>query len=444
MRRAGLIVFKYVLLAPLLIFGCSLDNVGQTPPRALLNFPIALTGAGDYLLVANSNFNLRYNTGSLFSLSLPRIRERLAQCTVAAPCAVPDVADLLVIEVWLGSHANSISLGGLRDVNGTSLRRAYIAVRSDSDLAHVDLDPNSGVLSCGQNQSPDCDSAHQHMRIDSTCGRTLTGAADLVAVATAPLATLGIAGGGDYSVLVYRNGRAGLVIDGEVSANEPTLVDVYSRLPTDLVQGVLAPTRPEIWVANSAVGTRVTREVGRARILVDPRSPSCPGFVPSARTAIGGLDVGGDLIAGEAQDIRDFAFTADGQRVFVVSRRPELVAVLYPNRVARNQGEFALGAQFAVPGGPSRVRLGTLAGRSVLAVSSYDGRAITLIDVDSEVVLEVISGLVGPHDLYFDPVRPWLYVAEFRDSTMRVVSLEAGHRGVIATLGTPRPIQILR
>ena len=50
------------------------DTSGVTPPKDTLFFPVGLsmTEEDDYLLVANSNFDLRYNGGTLVAIDLAR------------------------------------------------------------------------------------------------------------------------------------------------------------------------------------------------------------------------------------------------------------------------------------------------------------------------------------------------------------------------------------
>lgn len=80
-------------LASLGFAGCTIDNPGITPPSGVVNFPIALElspdsdsdGKPDFLYVANANFDLRYNAGSVQVYSLGKLQDAIdtASCRAA-------------------------------------------------------------------------------------------------------------------------------------------------------------------------------------------------------------------------------------------------------------------------------------------------------------------------------------------------------------------------
>lgn len=88
-RGAGAVSMSWaraaLLLAPL--WGCNLDNPGVSPPRGKLAYPIAVelsterndAGEPRYLYVANSNFDVRYNAGSLQSYDLNALADELRE-----------------------------------------------------------------------------------------------------------------------------------------------------------------------------------------------------------------------------------------------------------------------------------------------------------------------------------------------------------------------------
>jgi hypothetical protein len=71
-----------------LLGGC-LSNPGAPPPEGLLLSPIAVamrqpeSGAPTHLMVLNSNFNLRYNAGSLQSYDLTVLNQAIDEVCVA-------------------------------------------------------------------------------------------------------------------------------------------------------------------------------------------------------------------------------------------------------------------------------------------------------------------------------------------------------------------------
>jgi DNA-binding beta-propeller fold protein YncE len=103
-RLAG---FQMCALAVLAICAsaCNLDNPGFTPPRGRITYPIAVAlssetsanGAPRYLFVANSNFDLRYNAGSVHTYDLEALQAALAEhdCRALPEDTEPDAGDEL-------------------------------------------------------------------------------------------------------------------------------------------------------------------------------------------------------------------------------------------------------------------------------------------------------------------------------------------------------------
>lgn len=131
-----------------LLAACNLDQAGLDPPPRTLNFPIAVAlsepaGGGEprHLFVANSNFDIHYNTGSLQSIDLERVHAIIAsECGGgSADCVVPLSSDVVISEVGVGSHVSSIDVSPAGD-------RIYLAVRANRNLTFVDLE--DGELRC--------------------------------------------------------------------------------------------------------------------------------------------------------------------------------------------------------------------------------------------------------------------------------------------------------
>src|SRR5690606_16643490 len=148
----------------LAIAGCELDQQGIPPEPATLNFPIALglsratnaEGEPRYLFVVNSNFDLRFNDGTLMALDLDAVAaeieaapslppdERCGDPSMdLRPCQFDDVARFLADEVAIGSHGDGLAVGP-----GPDGERLYIPSRSNQNLVFVDFEPGNGTLSC--------------------------------------------------------------------------------------------------------------------------------------------------------------------------------------------------------------------------------------------------------------------------------------------------------
>ncbi|MFI5306252.1 MAG: hypothetical protein ACHQ53_02805, partial [Polyangiales bacterium] len=78
-----------------LALGCNINNPGDEPPRGLLYFPNAMVlskhadgEAPRYMFIANSDFDLRYNAGSVQAFSLERLEPKARACASTPDCEI--------------------------------------------------------------------------------------------------------------------------------------------------------------------------------------------------------------------------------------------------------------------------------------------------------------------------------------------------------------------
>jgi DNA-binding beta-propeller fold protein YncE len=133
------------LLTALGVGACNLHNEGLTPPDVALSYPISLAlsreetdpsgGDGpDFLYVANTNYDLRYNAGSVQSFDLKKLEAALGRnrcrtlgTVLGQPDASVEVADNTIYE--LGSSLDASLDAGVSD-----------AAVSDAGLAEAGVD----------------------------------------------------------------------------------------------------------------------------------------------------------------------------------------------------------------------------------------------------------------------------------------------------------------
>lgn len=421
--------------------GCGLDNGGTAPVAGELNFPVALavtpeTGGRQFLLVASSNFDLRYNAGALHSYDLVQMRAAIAGCATP-PCHFEDATGFMVSEALIGSYTSGMALSPRGD-------RVYLAVRSEVDLTWVDVDPANGALSCeGGGQPEICNERRRTTAVASSCGRTLTLSGDPVAVVAGRVDDLvGDGSSDDYVVMVHRNGRASLFIDRPVGgAPEPMLVHTTDGLPLDIVNATLEPSSQLVWTHTaSLIGVRQTRDVGFAGVAFDTRSPECSAVFSAGRLPMRGVDDGFDT--------RDSAFSADGSRAFVLSRRPEAILTIDLSRQPLFPGEAAIDRVSHVGYAPSRIERLEAGGREMLAAACFDDRKVWFVAAATGETAGAVPGFQGPYELAIDPVGELVWVVDFRDSVLRAIDYAPLADGreprLVATFGRIRPVQVLR
>lgn len=467
-RFAGLgFATRDALAAALAVMGCiacGLKNSGLEPPPQQLNFPISVllskedspTTAPRFLYAINSNFEARYNASSAQTIDLTRLDEAISACQAngdgddsgTAPCTI-DTADaeagLVVSEVLTGSYVADAQLAPDGD-------RIYMAQRSNSNLAVIDVDPSSGALSCGSDASgrASCSNDYQRADLQAAADRSLTVPNDPTGVYVAPLSDLGGgAGDGNFVLMSHRGGDASLFVDtpgeGPVA---PSLVDAIGDLAIDLQSVRMLPDSSVSWLPSSAFST-----VARVGVALDAElsSPFDARLFKLTELRLIGVDTG--LVnGGDMRTIR-FDDRTGGSLAFILSRRPEALLVVDLQSLAL--GRLGIVRVIPVGFGPSRFELAQFGARTVAFVSCFDGRNVYVIDVDFGGLISVIPGMSGPFGIAVDAVRQRLYIADFTVSVLRVVSLQkllacfGGSSNnctpeIIATVGIPSPVRQLK
>lgn len=442
---------------------CDIPNPGIAPASATLNFPIALaltqpnaaSGHPDFLVVASSNYDVRYNAGSLLSLDLNAIATRIAQvqadrttCTnteaqtdSTRECQLGEARDFLVSEAWIPSFAAGLVLSPQGD-------RLYMPARAAANLAWVDIDPATGVLSCDQAQgSLRCaDSRHTPLIETGCAGRDLTMTGDPNAVTVTSLDTLtGDAADADRDVvmMVLRNAQAVLFVDrrGSDPAHRiPVRTHVLTGVPSDAINAELEPDTGLTWVSTSSpVAQRATRLLARIGVNWNDVQPECSAAFLAPPVVLDGLATGFDT--------RDVAWTGGGRFAHVLSRLPESVITIDQDGSPFFSGAASISDIDDVGFGPSRLRAATIssgtASEDLLVATCFnEQRGVWVFHSDPVSVASIVPGFNGAYELVIDATRGLAFVGDFPTSVVRIIDLTPVLRGEPATLvgriGTPR------
>jgi hypothetical protein len=125
--------------------GCVKFDYNPLPPVENLYFPSGAALAGDVLVVASSNFDLRYASGRLDAFRLADLDAAAdgaaASCTGGRVCAsgpLPPAAGSVLLSSFSGEVGAAPVAGGWR---------AFVPVRSSGEVVAVDVAPD-GKLAC--------------------------------------------------------------------------------------------------------------------------------------------------------------------------------------------------------------------------------------------------------------------------------------------------------
>jgi hypothetical protein len=438
------LVLSCSLALVVLSTGCNFDQQGIPPEPATLNFPVSVSlsrpaepgSAPRHLFVVNSNFDLRFNDGTLMAFDLDRIAERLEAdgCSEATPCELEDLGPLLANEVGIGSHADGLAVSA----DGT---RLYMPGRSNRNLTYVDWLPEQARFECEQGEPEDgvvprCGDAFRRGSDGPvTSQRELTLTGDPVAVTTGRLEDVGgTPGSGDFVLLALRDGRVALFVEQGGPGSTPVLAHIVDGLPNSIVSMTLQPGTGLVWVTSA-----LSRSLGRVGIVVDRSDPARSFLYDAGAMRLGGVDDG--------QDTRDIQFdpVRPLERAFVLARRPESVITLDLTRRGVNAGDVAIGDIYEVGAGPSRMVLTRAGGRTYALASTFNARRLFVIDVEHTGLVAVVGGFSGPFEMVVDDARQLLYVVDFAVSVVRIIDLaplaESRPPYMVATLGEPTPVE---
>lgn len=475
---------------------CVSPGDGPSPPAAEMYYPvgIAVSPAGHTLYVANSDFDLQYNAGTVMALNLDRVRALIpplwnpqdpnypcgalpanpnrllypGRCGPADLIHPPDGQGTLVAaSVQIGAFATDALVVARSDAPGA---RLFVPVRGDPSLTWIEIDddrttqPPSRTLYCGQSSdSPRCDATHRAGEDPDTNLRR-------VVMPPEP-----------YGVAADATGQA-LVVTHQAAAAVSLITNPWDGVPTmQFALGNLAPGPvglasvpvPEFVFAASVphrpaflLSYRAAAELDVLRYYDDAAASPARPFL--TRTAAVGITVNAD-----GQDSRGLAIDDTDRRqceqacngslpclqecaaipaqLFIANRTPpSLIIGEVRSDVSLTGTNDQITIYDSVPlsFGPSRVQVGQIIDEQGLPqrrvfVSCFDSRYVFIYDpVANRIDGEIRTGR-GPHGLAFDPTAPLLYIAHFTDSYIGIVDLDQRHAEtygtIVLTLGTPQP-----
>jgi DNA-binding beta-propeller fold protein YncE len=292
------------LLATVGAVGCFKPDDGREPPLQRIYFPtaIALSPDGNRLYVANSDWDLQFNAGSVQAYDAARVRERMPRsCSTDADCgggercdAEPSVGsdgveraatfwcidalaadpcaglgmqtaaqrstspglcspldnadpELLLGSVNVGAFATDLVYRS----NPAGGGRLFVPVRSDATLHWIDVAvPGGAEIDCGQGPSGKCDENHQ--RGDTLAEATVDGD-------ELPIEPFGLDASEDGTAIVVTHQTEGqvslFVNDWERASDGPRLSYVMSGLPRRPVVVTAIPV-PEVARLDRQSGAR--------------------------------------------------------------------------------------------------------------------------------------------------------------------------------------------
>jgi hypothetical protein len=439
--------------------GCNLDNPGDDPPKGTIYLPTGMllsAAAPDvaprYLYVVNSNFDLRYNSGSLQAFDLDKLESAVTECETPGPECEIDPQAVLKDEVLVPSLASYIA-------PSSGFERLYVATRTETNLTFVDVrEDDDNVLDC-EDHDRRCAKSYASYKDPLADKRDLELPREAVGIVAGKaedfLPSADPPQSGEFVLVAHRGGEVSLFLDQLDTANLQ-LQDVLTLMEGS--QPLKEPTAiafdPVTRLAYVTIYARGTVEISGkklvARVGLASGDSEHPAVLYDADTiSLEGVSTGRDTRALISNPARP-------GEALVVSRIPN--SLLWVDITSALDGE-GLPTQgivrrtAAVGRGPSRVIVGKLVDRTLAIVSCFDSRQIYIMDAVTSEVLSIVHNFSGPFELALDASRKRLYVADFRSSVVRVLDLSPLLEGaselmpsarIVATLGHPQLVQELQ
>jgi DNA-binding beta-propeller fold protein YncE len=422
------------LLAFTGVAGCMPDTSGIDPPLDRLIYPtgLAMTKGDGHVLVANSDFDLEYNAGTLVAIDISQTLG--PDGGVIADGEVSGNGDEYYVypkidteqTIRIGAFASDLELTPAQD-------RAIVPVRGERAIVVVDVDDtkNGDLLSCGEDEERRCDSAH---RVESNDLHTLPIEPYEVASLdfkepNGQTTTLGFAthlAGGEISLFVLRDGSSG----GRAKAE---LIDVLGPVVPSASGIAVNPENNDIFVSGRA--DPVSR-VAVLRVLTDSENgwyARSPYFGQTNE-----ISVGADVYGGT--DARGLAVSPSGDRAFVVLRSPSALAELDATNY-KFLDMTTVGSEPSV----AAVYEDSVAGSTpYVFVLCFLTDQVFVVDPDLMMVVAVRHVGQGPQAIAFDRTRRLAYVANFRESTLSIIHATEPFdhlrdaKGRVVKIGVPR------
>lgn len=458
--------------------GCTASAEEVRPPRDQLAFPTGMAVSPDEhsLFVVNANSELRFDSGSIGVIDLDQVEAVIASWAAGTipsgyDCTQdPDHVETLQCQeqkffkadsgVRVGNFATDLRVQDFSDGGAVNLR-VFVPTRGDPSVAWADYDGDRLRCNASSESYPLCDDAHRLTSLDND--------PDLAALPNEPFGVFAQVIP-TYDGSGNRLADRGFAMVSHLATGSVTLIDA----PVDSAKVRIVDMVNNVFLPDVITGTGLR---GATTIAVRPRPLIVPPAVPDPLVYVGSssedrvqtftvaerdgssafllpgsffflASVGSG--AGNSNDTRGIAFSASGDRLYLVNRLPPSVQVY-------DTSDTASGVPRNAPLGSSDVcrqastlavaNLGDPVGDRVYVTCFQDGQVYVVDPTGQSQVEDIISVGRGPFAAAVItgknlPGKPQqLLVSNFLEDTIAVIDLSLNspkRNRVVLRIGTPR------
>jgi DNA-binding beta-propeller fold protein YncE len=457
-----------------LIASCTASAEDVRPPPDKLFFPSGLAvsppgNSAKVLFVANSNSELRYDSGSITVISLDRVQQIINDWVpttttgqgVAAEGCKPDtdhretlVCDTVTADiirkdagVRIGNFATDIAVQNFTRPGAEKLR-VFVPTRGDPSVAWADYDGDKLVCSTDEGFAQ-CDDAHRlASMLNDPDQRPILDEPFSVYATTQPADPLDPSGSlRGFAVVTHLTSGAVTLID----APEDGTVQL-----SDAVNGLFAPDTLGLFGTTGIAGHRPgtdediiyvgSRSEPRIQTLTvgRPENRTHPYLLPDSFFFLNA--VGSNNGVGSSLDTRGLQFSPDGNRMYLVNRRPPTIQIYDtsegPTGIPRNDlvGATDICRQAS---SVTVMNVGTAAAPVERAyVTCFQDGEVYVIDPSGQAQVEdIITVGRGPYAIAGAPDQKLVFVSNVLEDTVAVISVDPQspkRNRVVLRIGVPR------
>jgi hypothetical protein len=455
---AALSGFGKVGIGCAVLAACTASADDVRPPQDQLFFPSGLAvGAvelrSQVLFVANSNSELRYDSGAITVLDLAIVEEVIGRWVregATDGCRIdPEHRETLICDaarfvqigagVRIGNFATDIALQDFSDASGVKMR-VLVPTRGDPSIAWADWDGSKLSCATGSAAFALCDEQHRLSTVRSLSEER--------PISEEPFGIFADAANG-FAMVTHLNDAAVTLVhaprEGGLQITD-TIRNVFAADASGFPGATGVAGRTPNGAGNIVyVGSRTENRI-QTFTVERPVNDPAPFLLPSSFFVLDGVGSGGGV--GSSSDTRGMQFSSDGQRLFVVNRRPPSLQIidtsLGPSGVPRN---VTTGATDLCRQASTVTVLdldGELGDDERAYVTCFQDGELYVIDPRGQARVEdIITVGRGPYSVAAARDLKKVFVSNFLEDTIAVIDvdpLSANRNRVVLRIGEPRTL----
>lgn len=439
------------------LIGCTASGDDVRPPDDQLFFPSALAvarvGTGHVLFVANANSELRYDSGTISVIDLTLVESVIAAWVgpdhQKGSCEVDtDRRETLVCDekmffnesagVRIGNFATDIAVQDFSATQpGVMQLRVIVPTRGDPSITWADFDGTRLSCAAGTTAFALCDAEHRLSLVHND--------PDGLPILDEPFGVFADAANG-FAIVTHLTRGAITLVDapqGRGAQIADVVTGVFSADPgfdpgATGVTGRAPNTSNDIVYIGSRSENRIqTFTVGR------PVNSAIPYLLPGNQFLLDGVGTTG----GGSVDTRGMQFSLDGDRLYIVNRRPPSLQIYdtsigptgTPRNVPTGASDICREASLVAvldPGDPGD-------GERAYVTCFQDGQVYVVDPRGQSQVEDIVTVGRGPYAIAASKELKRVFVSNVLEDTIAVIDVDPAspHRNrVVLRIGEPRAL----